>query len=72
MKEEMRWCAQVPEKEAEQDSERRQRPFFDKLVTRRHPAAKGAEGSSPVQGKRRGGRRSSWPKGAPGGTGEGK
>lgn len=25
-------------------SERRQRPFFDKLVTRRHPAAKGARG----------------------------
>lgn len=48
----------------EQDSERRQRPFFDKLVTRRYPAAKGAEGSSPAQGgKRRGGRRSSWPKG---------
>lgn len=58
-------CARGRGKERpEQDSERRQRPFFDKLVTRRHPAAKGAEGSSPAQGgKRRGGRRSSWPKG---------
>lgn len=66
-------CTRAPEKEAEQDSERWQRPFFDKLVTRRHLAAKGAEGSSPAQGgKRRGGRRSSWPKGARGGTGEGK
>jgi len=60
-----RRCARDRGKErSEQDSERRQRPFFDKLVTRRHPAAKGAEGSSPAQGgKRRGGRRSSWPKG---------
>lgn len=60
-----RRCARGRGKERpEQDSERRQRPFFDKLVTRRHPAAKGAEGSSPAQGgKRRGGRRSSWPKG---------
>jgi len=32
------------EREAERYSERRQRPFFDKLVTRRHPAAKGARG----------------------------
>lgn len=60
-----RRCARGRGKERpEQDSERRQRPFFDKLVTRRHPAAKGAEGSSPAQGgKRRGGRRLSWPKG---------
>lgn len=43
-KEKMR--ARTREREAERDSERRQRPFFDKLVTRRHPAAKGAEGSS--------------------------
>lgn len=38
--------ARTRKREAERDSERRQRPFFDKLVTRRHPAAKGAEGSS--------------------------
>lgn len=66
-----RRCARGRGKERpEQDSERRQRPFFDKLVTRRHPAAKGAEGSSPAQGgKRRGGRRSSWPKGEGRGAG---
>lgn len=59
-----RRCARGRGKERpEQDSERRQRPFFDKLVTRRYPAAKGAEGSSLAQGGKRRGRRSSWPKG---------
>lgn len=59
--------ARTRKREAERDSERRQRPFFDKLVTRRHPAAKGAEGSSGTrrqeevelaEGRSRGGGRS--------------
>lgn len=47
------------EKESERDSERRQRPFFDKLVTRRQASslAKGGRVSSAEGGKRRGGRR---------------